>query len=102
MNPIFKKPSTVPLVDVRGDIAIGAQCRFDPELHTGPNASETPDERAAREEVAVEVCGMCPLRLACLAYAIDTQPDYGVWGGHTVAQIRALAGTFIDDLGEVA
>lgn len=30
---------------------------------------------------AVEVCGVCPVRLPCLRYAIESGSVSGVWGG---------------------
>ncbi|SNS83345.1 WhiB family transcriptional regulator [Actinomadura mexicana] len=78
-------------LDLRGMPITGAQCRFDPELHAGPNAEETPDERAARELVAAEVCQSCPLRSACFELAIRIRPESGVWAGFTAAELAILA-----------
>ena len=56
-----------------------AACRgIDPELFfpvgvTGPAAAQT---RAAKA-----VCGRCPARERCLAYALDTGQTAGIWGG---------------------
>jgi WhiB family redox-sensing transcriptional regulator len=30
---------------------------------------------------AKRICGMCPIRAACLAYALDNDERFGVWGG---------------------
>ena len=78
-------------VDLRGMPITGAQCQFDPELHTGPDADETPDERAARELVAIEVCESCPLRNACFELAMRVRPEFGVWAGFTAAEVANLA-----------
>lgn len=78
-------------VDLRGNPIAGAQCRFDPDLHTGPDGAESPDERVARELVAVEVCQSCPLRAACFELAMRIRPEIGVWAGFTVAELDALA-----------
>jgi hypothetical protein len=78
-------------VDLRGEPIAGAQCRFDPDLHTGPDVEETPDERAARELVAKQVCESCPLRGACFELAMRTRPEYGVWAGFTAAELATLA-----------
>ncbi|TDC78660.1 WhiB family transcriptional regulator [Actinomadura sp. 7K507] len=85
-------------VDLRGTPITGAQCRFDPDLHTGPDGDESPDERAARELVAAEVCESCPLRAACFELAMRIRPEYGVWAGLTVAQLDALASLDLDEV----
>ncbi|WP_433465369.1 WhiB family transcriptional regulator [Spirillospora sp. CA-128828] len=94
-------------VDLRGKPTTGAQCRFDPELHTGPDDTESPDERAARELVAAEVCESCPLRAQCLDLAMQIRPKCGVWAGFTAAELATLTDLsdldpFASDLGEVA
>ncbi|GGT58192.1 WhiB family transcriptional regulator [Actinomadura citrea] len=91
-------------VDLRGMPITGAQCRFDPDLHTGPDGDESPDERAARELVAAEVCQTCPLRGACLELATRVRPEYGVWAGLTPAELAALPDLDMSDvdLNEVA
>jgi WhiB family redox-sensing transcriptional regulator len=97
-------PSELDLSDLRDELLDGAECRFDPELHTGPDpltAVESPDERAAREDVAREVCQSCPVAATCLAYALRAKPERGVWAGFTADQITnlaALPGTHPDAL----
>jgi WhiB family redox-sensing transcriptional regulator len=39
---------------------------------------------------AREVCLDCPVRLECLADALDSRMDFGVWGGMTERDRRAL------------
>jgi WhiB family transcriptional regulator, redox-sensing transcriptional regulator len=71
----------------------GAECRFDPELHDGPDPLTTiehPEARAAREDVAREVCGSCPVRDACLEYAMRVAPKRGIWAGRTAEEITLL------------
>ncbi|MFF5264649.1 WhiB family transcriptional regulator [Actinomadura viridis] len=77
-------------VDLRGEPVAGAQCRFDPDLHTGPG-DESPEEQAVRESVAAEVCQSCPLRGACLDLAVRILPEYGVWAGFTATELAELA-----------
>jgi WhiB family transcriptional regulator, redox-sensing transcriptional regulator len=36
------------------------------------------------------VCHGCPVRLDCLADALDSRADFGVWGGMTERERRAL------------
>ena len=52
--------------------------------------NEPPEDRAARINVAREVCAACPVRLACLAYTLRTRPAAGVWAGFTPDEIAAL------------
>ena len=35
-------------------------------------------------------CRRCPVIATCLAYALDTGQEYGVWGGQTERERRAL------------
>ena len=39
---------------------------------------------------AKSVCAKCPVRNACLNYAVRTGERYGVWGGTTEQQRRRL------------
>jgi len=42
-------------------------------------------------EAARAVCAWCPVRAACLEHAVAAGEDYGVWGGTTPAQRRAMS-----------
>ena len=42
-------------------------------------------------EAAKAVCGDCPVRSACLTWAIDHHERYGVWGGMTETERRKVA-----------
>ncbi|MGH3500943.1 MAG: WhiB family transcriptional regulator [Nocardioidaceae bacterium] len=86
-------PSRLPLPELRDELLAGAHCLYDPQLHSGPPDpdAEDPADRAAREAVAREICASCPVRAACLVYAIRTRPDDGVWAGFTANQIAAAA-----------
>lgn len=44
---------------------------------------------AAQHAPAAE-CRRCPVIAVCLAYALDTGQEYGVWGGQTERERRAL------------
>ena len=39
---------------------------------------------------ALEVCASCPVREACLDFALRTRQHDGVWGGHTESERRRL------------
>jgi WhiB family redox-sensing transcriptional regulator len=87
-------PSRLATPDLRDECLDGAECLFDPELHDGPDPEtrlEYVDARAAREDVAKEICATCPVQLACLEYAIRTTPVSGVWAGLTAEEIAYLA-----------
>lgn len=36
------------------------------------------------------ICAHCPVRDACLQYALDTREKNGVWGGHTARDRRRI------------
>ena len=44
----------------------------------------------ARQREARGFCRSCPVRTECLAYALDERIEFGVWGGMTERQRRAL------------
>ncbi|GEL46853.1 hypothetical protein CHO01_19690 [Cellulomonas hominis] len=46
-------------------------------------------EGAAQRD-ARSVCGACVVRMECLADALDSRADFGVWGGMTERERRAL------------
>lgn len=52
-----------------------------------------PDElfvQGAAQNRAKLVCGACPVRSECLADALDNGIEFGVWGGMTERERRAL------------
>lgn len=56
-------------------------------------ASQNPDDlfvRGAAQRQAREVCFSCPVRLECLVDALDNRIQFGVWGGMTERERRAL------------
>lgn len=65
-----------------------AACRnCDPELFfpvsdIGPGSQQVADAKA--------VCAQCPVRAKCLEFALDNGLDYGVFGGLTGDERRAL------------
>ncbi|SEG90225.1 Transcription factor WhiB [Thermomonospora echinospora] len=95
-------PSLLPTLALHAALIVGAECQYDPELHTGPDAfaDESAEDRAAREDVAAQVCASCPVRLTCFEYALRIEPEHGIWAGFTAAEITELAD--VRALGEVA
>ena len=54
---------------------------------------DTPDAlfvRGAEQKKAKQLCNTCPGRTECLAEALDNQIEWGVWGGMTERERRAL------------
>jgi WhiB family redox-sensing transcriptional regulator len=52
-----------------------------------------PDElfvKGAEQHKAKVVCAACPVRAECLAEALDNRIEWGVWGGMTERERRAL------------
>lgn len=39
---------------------------------------------------AKAVCARCPVREACLGFALSTGQNYGIWGGLTAGERRNL------------
>lgn len=58
-----------------------AACReLDPELFFPVGTPGAPAyDRAVGEATAV--CARCPVTDACLAFALDTAQEFGIWGG---------------------
>jgi WhiB family redox-sensing transcriptional regulator len=46
--------------------------------------------QGAAQNRAKVVCGGCPVRTECLADALDNRIEFGVWGGMTERERRAL------------
>lgn len=64
------------------DLAAKATCR-----------SSDPDElfvQRAAQNRAKTICRACPIRTECLADALDYRIEFGVWGGMTERERRAL------------
>jgi len=53
-------------------------------------AGELGEEPVQQAEAAKAVCLRCPVREACLEYALATDQPFGVWGGTTEAERRAI------------
>ena len=46
--------------------------------------------QGAEQKVAKRICRNCPVRYECLADALDNRIEFGVWGGMTERERRAL------------
>ena len=59
----------------------------------GACVSGDPDDlfvKGAAQQQAKEVCQRCPVIAECLAEALDNRTEFGVWGGMTERERRAL------------
>lgn len=55
-----------------------------------PMRTERKVARLAREAKAKAICATCMVRQPCLEYALANNERYGVWGGLTDVERRAL------------
>ena len=63
-----------------------ARCKeHDPELFFSAGSRS---ERRAKA-----ICGRCPVREQCLAFAVESGTDFGVWGGMSGRELRAMRET---------
>ena len=46
--------------------------------------------RGAAQQIAKQVCVGCPVIAECLVDSLDNHTEFGVWGGMTERQRRAL------------
>jgi WhiB family transcriptional regulator, redox-sensing transcriptional regulator len=69
---------------------LAAACRGNTELFFSPDESETRTERRRRESDAKTVCGSCEVRVECLTEALGSDERFGIWGGLTERERRAL------------
>jgi WhiB family transcriptional regulator, redox-sensing transcriptional regulator len=65
-----------------------ASCRdLDPEMFfIEAHTAETRQDKAA----AIAVCNACPVAAECLAYALEHDERYGIWGGTSAADRRMM------------
>ncbi|MDQ6837815.1 MAG: WhiB family transcriptional regulator [Actinomycetota bacterium] len=67
---------------------LAATCRYeDPELFFPVGSTGTAAEQIDR---AKTVCATCPVQTSCLAFALASNQEYGVWGGRDEDERRLL------------
>ena len=60
--------------DMTVEVGVDLPCRrFDPDLWFADSPAEL--------ELAKSLCGDCPVRIECLAGAVERAEPWGVWGG---------------------
>ena len=91
MSDIASPLARLFMVEPENDWRTEAACRsMDAAIFFSPEHFETKQEKDAREAAAKQVCGGCPVREACLDYAVTAQEKYGIWGGLTELERRAV------------
>ncbi|MFG2823971.1 WhiB family transcriptional regulator [Kitasatospora sp. NPDC048365] len=74
------------------DWQLRAACRSeDAQLFFHPSG-ERGQAHDDREAAAKRICATCPVRTRCLEHALTVREPYGVWGGLTEDERRALRG----------
>src|SRR5579859_310960 len=85
---------TAPGIRVRGDRSRGVGHMWITDWTTRAACKGTdPDElfvQGAAQNRAKLICRGCPVRTECLADALDNGIEFGVWGGMTERERRAL------------
>ena len=79
----------VPATNVSGAVAADNRAWVSKALCRGTN----PDAlfvRGAKQREAAVICRRCPVMTECGAEALDNRVEFGVWGGMTERQRRAL------------
>jgi WhiB family redox-sensing transcriptional regulator len=70
---------------------VRAACRGPQAAAFFPPASfERKDEKEAREARAKAICAGCPVREACLEYALRIREPHGIWGGLNEGERKQL------------
>ena len=75
-------PFNIPQAEARSAWVFKAKCR-----------SADPEElfvRGAAQRKAAAICRNCPVIVQCAVEALDNEVEFGVWGGMTERQRRAL------------
>lgn len=55
-----------------------------------PSTFERKEDKEAREVRAKAICATCPVRKACLEFAIKIKEPHGIWGGLNEAERKTL------------
>ena len=69
-------------------LSVVACASVDPEMFFPPTYSATHRRQVA---TAKALCRVCAARLACLAFAVDSNEEFGIWGGATPVERQRLA-----------
>jgi hypothetical protein len=89
------------LMDAIAEIKDGPMCAdnnhmdlFYPDPNKGNSKVRSAEFRMRiMEQEAKILCGLCPVKALCAEYAIKAKEDYGIWGGTTPAERKAIYGS---------
>ena len=48
------------------------------------------DRDKARTRLAQSICAQCVVRVECLEYALTTGQEFGIWGGASEKELKAM------------
>lgn len=76
-------------LDEAHDEAGMVACENNPEAWFPDYAINT--NAGHERDLALKLCDICEIRIPCLFYALAADMEYGIWGGKTTTQRRAIA-----------
>jgi WhiB family redox-sensing transcriptional regulator len=56
----------------------------------GTNQDDFFPERGSSTIIAKKICGKCKVKVQCLEYAVDRKERFGIWGGKSERERRAI------------
>ena len=97
MSSVYRLPTSADYSRY-GFKGLGDHPWFDPSEHTWKDealcAQTDPEaffpEKGGSTREAKKICGMCPVREACLDYALENDERFGIWGGHSERERRRI------------
>ena len=63
----------------------------DPSIDPDWFFPDSEHENNIEQRMALDMCKTCPVKMNCLAYALNNWPVYGIWGGMRNKQLKDLA-----------
>lgn len=73
------------------DWTAAAACRgSEGTIFYSADTAERKEDRLERERLAKRICAGCMVREECLSAALDRHESYGIWGGLSEFERRAL------------
>lgn len=67
-----------------------AACRGEESSVFFYDENEREPAKSYRVRAALQICAVCPVKQQCLDHALSVPEVYGIWGGKSQEEIRAL------------